>query len=504
MLNATHGYRMSTEQPKDTSPQQPQGNGDASRRAGQPKAADTRIVPQHAEAERAVLGAVLYDSSSLHQILDMVSPDDFYSTAHQLILRTMITLEDVQEEVNEVTISQQLEREGKLDQVGGLEYLVMLSEAAAAPANVRYYAALIKEKAQLRKFINAQTALTAMAHEPGAEMKGLLEQWEMTASDFLKERKETDFSPIAKVIGGTLEYLEQHAKNPSLFAGVRIGLDTIDSMTTGFKGGDYIVLAGRPSCGKTAFCLQVARYVAVNEKKSVGLFSLEMSQQALAMRLLSAEARVSGQKMRTGRLSSEDWRALVEAGNRISSSAGELLIDDTAGTNIAELKAKAKRMAQRQERLQKAKLGLIVVDYLQLLTLPEYLTKGRRAENRQQEIAEISRSLKMLAMELNVPIVVLSQLNRSIENRPDALPRLADLRESGAIEQDADIVSFISKYKAQEGENVPAYNEEEGHPVNFVIAKQRNGPTGNIVLFFNKSAQHFGEMAGVTGGDDEY
>lgn len=470
------------------------------KKAASESANGSKPMPHNFEAERSILGAILLDASSLNDCIDVIGPDDFYQPAHAILFQSVIDLDNEGDDITEVNLGQRLEANAQLESVGGMPYVASLVDGAGAPANVRYYARIVRDHSLVRQFIDTHEALVAQAMSPGAKIPQLLDAVEEAQSLFRTDHNKSDFSPLDILIKDSLEYLDETQKNPELLAGVNTGLKGLDEMTTGLKGADLFILAARPSMGKTAFCLQVSRNVALREGKAVGIFSLEMSQRALVMRMLSAEAGVGAQAMRTRHLRKEDWRELWQAGQRLSKAS--MLIDDASGTNIAELRGKAKRMAQRQERLGEPPLGLIVVDYLQLLTLPDYSVSGRRSDNRQQEIAEISRSLKLLAVDLDVPILCLSQLNRSIENRPDATPRLADLRESGAIEQDADVVAFITKYKSGDDAPPPPGGGFRT-PISLVIAKQRNGPTGTVNLVFDKEIQHFGEMGDEDGPDPD-
>lgn len=466
-----------------------------------PEPLERRNMPANIEAERNILGAILLDSSALNDCIDIIAPEDFYHPPHTIIYKAMIDIDTDGDEINEFALERHLATAGELEAVGGLEYVALLVDGSISPVNIRYYARSVKELSQVRKFINKHDALVAQALEPGTKINELLDAAEDAQANFQDDSQGNDFSPIDVLVDDSLKYLDDAMKNPEKHVGIETGLPGLDDLTTGLQGGDYFILAARPSMGKTALSLQIARHVGMTGERAVGIFSLEMSQRALVMRMLSAEAGVGAQAMRTRHLRKEDYRSLFEAGERLSTA--NILIDDTAGTNIAELRGKAKRMAQRQERLGKPPLGMIVVDYLQLLTLPEYRLSGRGNVGRQQEIAEISRALKLLAIDLDVPIICLSQLNRSIEERgPTAVPRLADLRESGAIEQDADIVAFIAKYKGDDAEAQP----EGGFTTNvsLVIAKQRNGPTGTVNLVFRKEVQHFGEMGDAMEPEEDY
>jgi len=431
-----------------------------------------RLPPQSLEAEQGVLGGILaHGEEVLAGIATILRPEDFYDRRHGTIYTAMLALYDQGRPVDEITVSSHLSDQGKLDFVGGPAFLAELADSVAAPRHVDYYAQVVREKARLREFIAAASQAIDIAYSLSSDPNQALDQAESTIFSVTQQRQRGQAMHIGEVAKSAIKQLEKRFKNKGLIAGVPTGFTKLDEMTTGLQPGDLIIIAGRPSMGKTAFALNIAAHAALQEEVATVIFSLEMSKEQLALRLMAGEGRVSGQKMRSGFLSrTQDWPALIEAVDRLARAP--IFIDDTPAISVLELRAKARRLKSEHN------LGLIIVDYLQLM-------RGRQDafSSREQEISDISRSLKALAKELNLPVVALSQLNRKVEDRPgDKRPMLSDLRESGAIEQDADLIAFIYRKKVYKKKDDP--EESDDHIAEIIIGKQRNGPTGIVKLAF--------------------
>lgn len=430
-----------------------------------------RLPPQSLEAELALLGALLIDPTAVDQITPLIQPDDFYRDAHREIYEAILELIGGPggHQVDVITVSEALRRRGSLDNVGGLPFLMELANLVPTAAHAPYYAQIVREKALLRRVIETGTRMVGAAFQGEQSAEDILEQAQQSLSE-LAQKGRRDPERLHHILVQTLEKVEQMAGRKGL-AGLSTGFPDLDRMTSGLQPSDFIVVAARPSMGKTNLCLNIARNVALKEQVPVVVFSLEMSQEQLALRLVSAEADIDGQRLRTGDLTEEMWARLTQALGRLGDAP--IFIDDSPALSPMELAAKARSLNRR------APLGLIVVDYLQLMSVRS------RAENRQQEISEISRSLKSLARELRVPVLALSQLSRAVESRTDKRPMLSDLRESGAIEQDADVVAFIYR------EDYYAKESETQGLAEIIIAKQRNGPTGVVHLMFRKETGRF-------------
>ncbi|MGI5840419.1 MAG: replicative DNA helicase [bacterium] len=433
-----------------------------------------RIPPQNLEAEQSVLGAMLIEAEAIPKVMEILRSDDFYREAHSNILQAMARLFERGEAVDLVTVTEELRQQGQLENAGGAVYLASLANAVPTAANVEYYARIVEEKSVLRKLINTATAIVASGFEGKDDVEYLLDLAEQQIFGLAQRRSLKSYASIKTVLMETFERIEHLYNNKGGVTGVPTGFKDLDMLTSGLQPSELIVVAARPSMGKTVLCLNIARNVAVGNKIPVALFSLEMSRDQLAQRLLCADAGVDGQRLRTGYLTEADWPKLSTALGRLSEAP--IFIDDTPGATAIEIRAKARRIKAEHG------LGLIIIDYLQLMN------GNRRSENRQQEISEISRSLKALARELNVPVVALSQLSRAVEQRQDRHPMLSDLRESGAIEQDADVVAFIYR-----DEYYNAETEKKGI-AELIISKQRNGPTGQVELFFRKELSRFDNL----------
>ncbi len=436
-----------------------------------------RLPPQNIEAEQSILGGVLLDNGAFSKALEVVSSEDFYRESHRRIFDSMVELFEKNDPTDLITLTETLKRKNQLEEVGGSSYLASLADGIPTAANITYYARIVKEKAVLRKLIQTATDIVTEGYESRAEVDELLDTAEQSIFQITDSRIRPTFFDLKTILKGSFETIEKLYERKELITGVPTGFVDFDSMTSGLQPSELIVIAGRPSMGKTALCLNMARNASVNSNVSVAFFSLEMSKEQLALRLLCSEAKVDAHDLRRGRLTHADWPKLTMAAGVLSEAS--IAIDDSPSLSVLEMRAKARRLKAERG------LGLVIVDYLQLM-------RGRGGvDRREQEISEISRSLKALAKELNIPVVALSQLNRRVEERTDKKPILADLRESGAIEQDADVIVFIYRdemYKrAEEG--------GEAGTADIIIGKQRNGPTGQIRLAFLSSYACFENYA---------
>lgn len=421
-------------------------------------------LPHSLDAERAALGGLLIDPDALPIARDVLSAADFYRAAHGLVFETMVTLFERNEAVDLITLGKALETAGKLESAGGLAYLAYLAEGVPTAANVAYYARIVKEKAIVRRLIETATGVAERAYEHEGESEPFLREAEQAIFKISEDRIRVSFLPAREAVRGAFRQIERLYERKELVTGVPTGFLDLDKMTAGLQPSDLVIVAGRPSMGKTAFCLNIARYAAVEAQVPVAVFSLEMAKEQIAFRLLGTEAKIEFGRLRSGALTREEWPRLTRAAGTLARAP--IFVDDTPALPVAELRAKARRLKAEH------RLGLVIVDYLQLL-------RGRpNSERREQEISDISRTLKAIAKELSVPVMALSQLNRQVESRGDRRPQLSDLRESGAIEQDADVILFV-------------YRDEVYHPdtedkgiAEVIVGKQRNGPTGFAKLAF--------------------
>lgn len=425
---------------------------------------EQRIPPQNVEAEQAVLGAMLLSHDAVIVAMEKLQSQDFYRDVHRIIFEAMEHLHRENKEIDVITLPDELKRMKKLDDVGGLEYVLNLPNLVGSAANIEYYANIVAEKALARNLISTCTELTTKAYDGQKETEALLDDAERRILQLSDTKNRGDFASVGAVVEVTLDKITKLYENKAGLTGLPTGFRDLDRMTSGLQPSDLILVAARPSMGKTAFTLNIAQNVGVRQHKTVAFFSLEMSQEQLVQRLLCQIAHIDSQKLRTGQLNSdEEWTRLTDACDKLYESP--IYIDDTPGISVAEMRSKARRLKSEHG------LDLIIVDYLQLM-------QGRNAESRQQEISEISRSLKALARELKVPLIALSQLSRSVESRQDKRPMLSDLRESGALEQDADIVSFLYREDYYDKET------ENQHITEVILAKHRNGPVGSVKLYF--------------------
>ncbi|MDO7906189.1 replicative DNA helicase [Paenibacillus sp. JX-17] len=431
-----------------------------------------RIPPQNLEAEQAVLGAVLLQAEALITAMERVQPDDFYDKPHQLIYEAMIELGEGNQPIDLITLTSRLQDKGQLEEIGGVSYLAKLAHGVPTAANIDYYAQIIEEKAMLRRLIRTATQIVSEGYTGGEDVSGMLSEAERRILEISNRRSGSGFIAIRDVLMEVFDRMEVLHQNRGNTTGIPSGFVDLDKMTAGFQRNDLIILAARPSVGKTAFALNVAQNVAIRAKETVAIFSLEMSAAQLVQRMICAEANLDANVMRTGDFKGDDDWSKLTMGIAALAEA-EIYIDDTPGVTVADIRAKCRRLKKERG------LGMIVIDYLQLI-------HGRgKGDNRQQEVSEISRTLKQIARELEVPVIALSQLSRGVEQRQDKRPMMSDLRESGSIEQDADIVAFLYRddYYNQE--------TEKKNIIEIIIAKQRNGPVGTVELVFLKSFNKF-------------
>lgn len=425
------------------------------------------VPPQNLEAEQSLLGAVLLENEALFKALEIIKTDDFYRESHRQIFQAMLDLYEKNEPADLITVTEVLKRKNKLDEVGGASYLADLLEKIPTAANIEYYARIIRQKSILRNLIHSATTIVSKATNAEENVADILDFSEKSIFEIAEYEIKPSFYAMKDILKSTFRDIERLYENKQLLTGVPSGFVDLDAKTSGFQPSDLIIIAGRPSMGKTAFALNVAQHAAQEFQSPIALFSLEMSKEQLALRLLCSEARVDNHRLRTGNIGENDWGKLSMAAGKLADS--QLWIDDTPGITLFEMRAKSRRL-----KANNSGLGMIIVDYLQLMAG----TKGR-SDSREQEISEISRGLKALAKELHVPVIALSQLNRKVEDRIDKRPHMADLRESGAIEQDADVILFIYRDEVYH----PDAEESKGK-AEVIIGKQRNGPTGEVQLAF--------------------
>ena len=423
-----------------------------------------RVLPHSIEAEQAVVGAMLMDRDAILTSSEIVSGEDFYQTAYGVIFDAVVEIYNEGKPVDLITLQERLKEKDVPAEISSLEFVRDLVTAVPTSANVKYYAEIVSEKAMLRRLIKLNDDISNMCYLGKDPMEAVLETTEKKVFELVQKRNTGDFVPIKEVVLNALEKIEVASKTGGSVTGIPTGFMDLDYKMAGLQPSDLILVAARPSMGKTAFVLNIAQHVAFKAKKSVAIFSLEMSKEQLVNRLFALEAQVDSQSLRTGNLKDDDWEKLIESAGIIGKS--KLIIDDTPGISISELRSKCRKFKLEHG------LDLIIIDYLQLMTG----RVGGRSESRQQEISEISRALKGLARELNVPVVALSQLSRAVEQRPDHRPMLSDLRESGAIEQDADVVMFIYR------DDYYNKDSEMKNVAEIIVAKQRNGSIGTVNL----------------------
>ncbi|HEO4396074.1 TPA: replicative DNA helicase [Streptococcus agalactiae] len=442
---------------------------------------ELRVQPQDLLAEQAVLGSIFISPEKLIMVREFISPDDFYKYSHKVIFRAMITLADRNDAIDAATVRNILDDQGDLQNIGGLGYIVELVNSVPTSANAEFYAKIVSEKAMLRDIISKLTDTVNMAYE-GNDSDEIIATAEKALVDINEHSNRSGFRKISDVLKVNYENLELRSQQTSDVTGLPTGFRDLDRITTGLHPDQLIILAARPAVGKTAFVLNIAQNVGTKQNRPVAIFSLEMGAESLVDRMLAAEGMVDSHSLRTGQLTDQDWNNVTIAQGALADAP--IYIDDTPGIKITEIRARSRKLSQEVDD----GLGLIVIDYLQLIS-------GTRPENRQQEVSEISRQLKILAKELKVPVIALSQLSRGVEQRQDKRPVLSDIRESGSIEQDADIVAFLYRdnYYRREGEEAEEIVED--NTVEVILEKNRAGARGTVKLMFQKEYNKFSSIA---------
>lgn len=430
-----------------------------------------RVPPHNNEAEQSVIGAIFLEPLALITAAEVLVPEDFYRIAHQKIFDTMLLLNDKGQAIDVVTVTEELAAKKELEDVGGISYLTEIANAVPTAANIVHYANIVEEKALLRRLIRVATNIVEDGYTREDEVEALLSEAEKNMMEVSNRKNSGDFKHIKDVLVETYDNIELLHTQKGEVTGISSGFTDLDKLTAGFQRNDLIIVAARPSVGKTAFALNVAQNAATSGE-NVAIFSLEMGADQLVMRMLCAEGNIDAQIMRTGALEAEDWRKLTMAMGSLSNAG--IYIDDSSGIRVNEIRSRCRRLKQEHG------LDMVIIDYMQLIQ-----GSGKPGENRQQEVSEISRSLKGLARELKIPVIALSQLSRGVEQRQDKRPMMSDLRESGSIEQDADIVSFLYREDYYDKET------ENQNMIEIIIAKQRNGPTGTVTLAFAKEFNKF-------------
>ncbi|HEQ2813443.1 replicative DNA helicase [Streptococcus pyogenes] len=447
-----------------------------------PEVAELRVQPQDLLAEQSVLGSIFISPDKLIAVREFISPDDFYKYAHKIIFRAMITLSDRNDAIDATTIRTILDDQDDLQSIGGLSYIVELVNSVPTSANAEYYAKIVAEKAMLRDIIARLTESVNLAYDEILKPEEVIAGVERALIELNEHSNRSGFRKISDVLKVNYEALEARSKQTSNVTGLPTGFRDLDKITTGLHPDQLVILAARPAVGKTAFVLNIAQNVGTKQKKTVAIFSLEMGAESLVDRMLAAEGMVDSHSLRTGQLTDQDWKNVTIAQGVLAEAP--IYIDDTPGIKITEIRARSRKLSQEVD----GGLGLIVIDYLQLIT-------GTKPENRQQEVSDISRQLKILAKELKVPVIALSQLSRGVEQRQDKRPVLSDIRESGSIEQDADIVAFLYRddYYRKEGDD--AEEAVEDNTIEVILEKNRAGARGTVKLMFQKEYNKFSSIA---------
>ena len=443
------------------------------------------VPPQDIEAEQAVLGAIFLDAEALVEAMAQIEPQDFYRRAHQIVFRSMIALNDRNENIDIITLKSQIESENTLEDVGGISYLTELSQVTPTASGVAHYAKIVKDKSTLRELIQAATKIVKEGYSQEGSVEEIVEAAEKGILNVSEKRNSTGFQAIGDVLNSTMEHIDRLSQQNEDITGLPTGYPELDKMTAGLQPEELIILAARPAVGKTAFALNIAQNIGTRTDRSVAIFSLEMGAESLVNRMLCAEGTIEAGHLRTGQLTEQEWHNLIMAMGSLSNTS--IFIDDTPGIKVSEIRARCRRLAQ-----EKGNLGLILIDYLQLI-------EGSGRESRQQEVSEISRQLKKLAKELKVPVIALSQLSRSVEQRQDKRPVLSDIRESGSIEQDADIVAFLYRedYYQRQGTEEDKNEEEQAvdDVIEVIIEKNRSGARGTVELLFKKEYNKFASIS---------
>lgn len=439
-----------------------------------------RILPHDLAAEQSVLGSVFISPDSLIFLADELVPDDFYKPANKIVFKTMLSLLEKGEPIDATTMGSALTNQGDISKIGGITYIVELVNSTPTSKNVEHYAKLVKEKATLRKMIADLSDSLSNAYQGDVSIDDIIAKTEKSMLDISNQNTGTGFRNVADILDTHMQMVETRSQTDGVVTGLSTGFIGLDKITTGLHEDNLIILAARPAMGKTALALNIAQYIAVKEKKPVAIFSLEMGAESLIERMLASEGMVEGYHLKTGNLSVEEWSRLVHAQGNLYDAP--IFVDDTVGIRISEIRSKARKLAQEM-----GGLGVIIIDYLQLIT-------GAKGENRQQIVSEISRELKILAKDLKAPVIALSQISRAVEQRQDKRPMLADLRESGSIEQDADIVAFLYReayYQKEQGDSQEANNVTE-----LILGKNRHGSLGTVKLYFHKEYTKFSSVEG--------
>jgi replicative DNA helicase len=443
------------------------------------------VPPQNIEAEQSVLGAILLDAKSLIKIVDKLHPDDFYEPINSKIYESMLELFEKRRAIDVVTLTDLLETKKELKQIGGATYLANLVNMVPSSAHISHYADIIAQKAILRRLIEASSEISALAYGEKNDIDGVLDRSEQIFFQVSQKNTRQNFVPIREILSESFERMDELHNDKGAIKGIATGFSALDNLLAGLQPSDLIILAARPSMGKTSFALNIAENIAIKDKKAVAIFSLEQSKEQLADRMICSQAGIDAWKLRTGKLSEEDFPKIGYAMGVLSEAS--IYIDDQPFANVMEIRAKARRLQMEN------KLSLLIIDYLQLMQG----SRASREPNRVQEISEISRSLKALARELNIPVIALSQLSRAVEHRPDKRPQLADLRESGSIEQDADVVMFIYRDEYYDPET------EDKNIAEILVKKHRNGPVGNVKLYFYGERTQFRNLDKTYSAIDE-
>ncbi|MFD1125142.1 replicative DNA helicase [Lentilactobacillus raoultii] len=450
----------------------------------------SQVPPQNIEAEKAVLGSIFLSTDALIDAMEYLDPSDFYKHSHQIIFKAMVELNDRDQAVDGITVTDTLKDQNNLDDVGGYEYITELANAVPTAANASYYAKIVKDKAILRRLIQTATNIVTTGYNTDDDVTTVLDNAERDIMSVAEDRNQSGFKPIKDVLNSAFNKIDELSQEGETVTGLSTGYPELDKITTGLHNDELVILAARPAVGKTAFALNVAQNVGTKTDKTVAIFSLEMSAESLVDRMLCSEGSINANHLRTGQLTEDEWQNLVVAMGSLSRA--NIYIDDTAGIKMSEIRAKCRRLAKEN-----GNLGLIVIDYLQLI-------EGGHQENRQQEVSYISRQLKKLAKELHVPVISLSQLSRGVEQRQDKRPVLSDIRESGSIEQDADIVAFLYRddYYERDDDDDNSNNDAQGTDdendvgeVEVIIEKNRSGPRGTVKLLFVKSYNKFSSIS---------
>ena len=439
---------------------------------------DFRILPHDLVAEQSVLGSVFISPDSIISLADELTPEDFYKPANKIVFKTMLSLFKKGEPIDATTMGSALTNQGNISKIGGITYIVELVNSTPTSKNVEHYAKLVKEKATLRKMIANLSDSLSSAYQGDVSIDDIIAKTEKSMLDISNQNTGTGFRNVADILDTHMQMVETRSQTDGVVTGLSTGFVGLDKITTGLHEDNLIILAARPAMGKTALALNIAQYIAVKEKKPVAIFSLEMGAESLIERMLASEGMVEGYHLKTGNLSVEEWHRLVHAQGNLYDAP--IFVDDTAGIRISEIRSKARKLAQEM-----GGLGVIIIDYLQLIT-------GSKGENRQQVVSEISRELKILAKDLKVPVIALSQLSRAVEQRQEKRPMLSDLRESGSIEQDADIVAFL--YRDAYYQKEQADSQEANNVTELIMEKNRHGSLGTVKLYFHKEYTKFSSV----------